>query len=277
MDVQDDGRYKEKAKGGQQALDPSAAFPDGPQQLPADQIQVQHHQDDGQVHQHHGAQRIQELAVGIQQRRKQLRLLGDMAPVEIHPAQQTALDEEGNSQPEGGGMQGKEQQAAGDEEGDGQPQQGRMAGREFRNALFRKLEQRLPVHQHGHAHAGGKWLDGIKVSREQMPVDAIDAPGLHFVDDLQTGYDTDLPVIDALEQEPLGPQVHIGEVLRHVLQGGGRFAAGISQALDQGALPDIVAADGELVGPALQGVAYVAVDYHVFRQPVQLHPFRPVL
>ena len=109
-----------------------------------------------------------------------------------------------------------------------------------------------------------------------MAVDAVQGTGLQFVDNLQTGNDKAAFPFHFLFQEPAGSVVHEGYLLGNVPQGGNVIAAGIAQTLYQGLGTDVVVADGELVGPALEGVFHIAVNHHVFGQFFQVHPLADV-
>ena len=88
---------------------------------------------------------------------------------------------------------------------------------------------------------------------------------MKLVYDFQTGDDGTEWTVDPFHQKPFLSVVDEGELLRHIAQGRHIAAPVFSQPLQQGLGTDIIAADGELVGPALEGVFHIAVYHHVLR------------
>ena len=160
-----------------------------------------------------------------------------------------------------------------DKQPQGYPQQGGMPLAAFREGFCGELEKRRAADRHRCPGAFRERPDGVVLVGPEVPVDAVERAGLQLVHNLQAGDDGAVVPLHLLFQVPFGPVVHVMEFRRGVFQGRREIAPAVSQAVHQGLRPNIVAADGELVGPALQGVFYVAVHHHVFRQAVQRHPF----
>ena len=210
--------------------------------------------------------------VGIQQGRKQLRGGAEPASVQVHAGNRRPLQEYGGGQVSRGGMGAEQEQQSGQQQPQGEPQHGGMPLIAFGKRFRGELEQRGSVHHHRNARAFRQRPHGVILADSEVPVDAIERPGLQFIHYLQAGDNDAVLPLDFLFQVPFGTVVHIAKRFGGIFQGRGEIAPAVSQAVDQGLRADIVTADGKLVGPALQGVFHVAVHHHVFRDAVQFHP-----
>ena len=142
----------------------------------------------------------------------------------------------------------------------------------FRFPFRREFEQRHIAHDHRFTNPGRQVTDPITPFHPEMGIHAIEGTCPEFIHYLQAGNDLTPVRDDLLYQIPFGAVVDERRILAHIPERRHETVPAVSQTLHKRLRADVIIPDGELVGPALQGIFHIAVNHHVFRKVAEVHP-----
>ena len=150
------------------------------------------------------------MAVGIQERGKQLGGLSQPGSVGIDSGDEKELDPRRGEGRRDGREDGQQEQRSREEQEDEQPEREGVEPLRLGEGLRRELEQRGPADRHGDADAGRQRLDRIAPAQPETGIDSVEGTDFQFIDYLQSHDDRPVFFLEGPCQIPFGPVVDIG-------------------------------------------------------------------
>ena len=233
------------------------------EQLAAYQVEAQRDRQYGHVDDEDGSQRIKDLSVGIQRRRKQV---GTVPGTHSPYVEEGRGSEDGNERRQEASLRtarGQEHEHRRHEQRQGEPHQVGIRHRSAPERLLEQLEERPAVQADRGASAGRQRLHGEAVIQMQDRIGVIGTASVHRIRHFQAPYDLAFVARDHLDKIPALAYVQEGGLVREVGERRSEVVVGVGQALEKHARTDVVVQDYEGMVPGLQDIVHIAVDDHV--------------